>query len=99
MERRDDARRLVQANPELARELRIGRPDLPWQYGDGGLVDINRVPGYVLAASLGLTQQEVTNLTAARDKLGKFSTADELRDYAELPLGRVDELRDLMIFS
>jgi hypothetical protein len=62
-------------------------------------VDINRVPGYVLAASLSLTQQEVTNLIAARDKLGSFSTADELRDYAELPLGRIDELRDLMIFS
>jgi len=99
MERRSDARRLVQANPALARELRIGRPDLPRQYDDGGLVDINRVPGYVLAAALGLTQQEVTNLIAARDKLGEFSTADELRDHAELPPGRVDELRDLMIFS
>jgi len=99
MERRNDARRMVQANPALARELRIGRPDLPRQYDDGGLADINRVPGYVLAAALGLTQQEVTNLIAARDKLGKFSTADELRDYAELPPGRVDELRDLMIFS
>ena len=99
MERRSDARRVVQTNLALARELRIGRPDLPRQYDDGGLADINRVPGYVLAAALGLTQQEVTNLIAARDKLGSFSTADELRDYAELPLGRIDELRDLMIFS
>jgi hypothetical protein len=30
---------------------------------------------------------------------GKFTSADELRGYAELPPGRVDELRDLMIFS
>lgn len=99
MKRRSDARRMVQTNPALARELRIGRPDLPRQYDDGGLVDINRVPGYVLAASLGLTKEEVTNLIAARDKLGKFSTAEELRDYAKLPPGRVDALRDLMIFS
>jgi DNA uptake protein ComE-like DNA-binding protein len=99
MERRSDARRVVQTNPALARELQIGRPDLPRQYDDGGLVDINRVPGYVLAAALGLTREEVTNLIAARDKLGKFSTADELRENAELPPGRVDELRDLMIFS
>jgi len=70
-------RRVVQANPALARELRIGRPDLPRQYDDGGLVDVNRVPGYVLAASLGLTQQEVANLIAARDKLGNFGGADE----------------------
>ena len=34
---------MVQTNPALARELRIGRPDLPRQY-DGALVDINRVP-------------------------------------------------------
>jgi DNA uptake protein ComE-like DNA-binding protein len=99
IERRQDARHMVHANPALARELRIGRPDLPRQYDDGGLVDVNRVPGHVLAASLGLTQQEVTNLIAARGKLGKFTSADELRDYAELPPGRVDELRDLIIFS
>jgi SARP family transcriptional regulator, regulator of embCAB operon len=74
-------------------------PNLPRQYDDDGLVDINRMPGYVLAASLALTQQEVTNLIAARDKLGKFGSTDELRDYAELPPGRIDELRDLMIFS
>jgi hypothetical protein len=35
---------------------------------------------------------------AARDKLGKFSSADELCAYTELPPDRVDELRDLMIF-
>jgi hypothetical protein len=99
MERRKDARRVVETNPVLARELRIGRPDLPRQYDDGGLVDINRVPGYMLAASLELTEQDVTNLIAARDKLGKFISADELRDYAQLPPGRVDELRELMIFS
>jgi hypothetical protein len=99
IERRNEARRVVQTNPALARELRIGRPDLPRQYDDGGLVDVNRVPGYVLVAALGLTQQEVTNLVAARDKLGRFGTADELRDHAELPPGRVDELRDLLIFG
>ena len=99
IERRNDARRMVQTNPALARELRIGRPDLPRAYDDGGLVDVNRVPGYVLVAALGLTQQEVTNLTAARDRLGRFATTDELRDHAALPPGRIDELRDLMIFS
>ena len=99
MERRSDARRVVQTNLALARELRIGRPDLPRQYDDGGLADINRVPGYVLAAALALTPQEVTNLTAARDKLGRFATADELRDHADLPPGRIDELRDLIMFG
>ena len=64
IERRNHARHIVQADPALARELRIGRPDLPREYDDGGLVDVNRVPGAVLAAQLGLTQQEVTNVIA-----------------------------------
>ena len=99
IERRNHARHIVQADPALARELRIGRPDLPREYDDGGLVDVNRVPGAVLAAQLGLTQQEVTNVIAARDKLGRFTGADDLRDEGALSPGRVDELRDLMIFS
>ena len=48
-----------------ARELRIGRPELPREYDDGGLVDVNRVPGAALTAQLGLTQQEMTNVIAA----------------------------------
>jgi hypothetical protein len=35
--RRDEARRLAEADPLLARELRIGRPDLPRPYDYGGL--------------------------------------------------------------
>jgi hypothetical protein len=99
IERRNDARRPFQTNPALARELRIGRPDLPREYDDGGLVDVNRVPGAVLAAQFALTPQELTDLIAARDQLGRFAGADELRDHAQLSPGRVEELRDLMIFS
>jgi hypothetical protein len=99
IERRKDARQLAQTNPALARDLRIGRPDLPRDYDDGGLVDVNQVPDATLAAGLGLTPQEVTDVMAARGKLGRFASADELCAYTELSPDRVDELRDLMIFS
>jgi hypothetical protein len=33
----------------MAWELRIGRPDLPRVYDDGGLIDVNHVPPQVLA--------------------------------------------------
>jgi hypothetical protein len=99
MRRRTKAIKLITANPALARELRIGRPDLPREYDDGGLVDVNRVPGHVLASHLGLNPDEVASLLAARDKLGAFSSADELAAYAALSPDRVDELQDLMIFS
>ena len=99
IERRKDARHLLKTNPGLARDLRIGRPDLPREYDDGGLVDVNHVPGAVLAGQLGLSPAEVTDVLAARDKLGKFTSADELCAYTALAPDRVDELRELMLFS
>jgi hypothetical protein len=99
IERRKDARHLAETNPALARDLGIGRPDVPRSYDDGGLVDVNHVPGDVLAAHLGLAPAEVSDVLAARDKLGRFTSADELCAYTELAPDRVDELRDLMIFG
>jgi hypothetical protein len=99
IERRKQARRLVETDPALARDLHIGRPDLARDYDDGGLVDVNHVPAAVLAADLDLTPDEVTDVIAARDKLGKFTSADEVCAYTDLSPDRVDELRDLMIFG
>ena len=99
IERRKDARHLITTNPSLARDLRIGRPDLPREYDDGGLVDVNHVPAAVLAGPLSLSAAEVSDVLAARDKLGRFTSADELCAYTSLTPDRVDELRDLMIFG
>jgi hypothetical protein len=97
--RRKDARHLVDTNAALARDLMIGRPDLPRVYDDGGLVDVNHVPGFVLGSGLGLTEDEVRDVLTARRNLGRFSSADELCAYTQLSPGRVDELRELMIFT
>jgi hypothetical protein len=99
IERRNEARHLVATNPSLARDLRIGRPDLARDYDDGGLCDVNHVPGLFLATALGLARDEVADVLAARGRLGRFSSADELCAYTQLSPDRVDELRDLMIFT
>jgi len=99
IDRRRDARQLAASNPALARELKIGRPDLARDYDDGGLVDVNHVPGPVLAAQLSLAPAEASDVLAARDRLGRFTSADELSAYTALTPGRVDELRDLMLFG
>jgi len=99
LERRKEARRMVAAQPDLARDLKIGRPDLPRDYDDGGLVDVNHVPSTVLSAQLGLTPAEVTDVLTARERLGRFTSADELCAYTQLSPDRVDELRELMIFT
>jgi hypothetical protein len=54
--RRNDARELAAADPLMARELRIGRPDLPRTYDDGGLVDLNSAPAPVIAQVCQLDQ-------------------------------------------
>jgi hypothetical protein len=99
LERRKEARHLVATNPALARDLKIGRPDLPREYDDGGLVDVNHVPVGVFSSGLGLTPIEARDVLAARDKLGRFVSAEELCEYTQLSPDRVDELRDLMIFT
>ncbi len=99
IERRKDARHLVATNPALARDLMIGRPDLRRVYDDGGLVDVNHVPGGVLGPGLGLTREEEADVLAARANLGRFTSADELCAYTRLSPERVDELRELMIFT
>jgi hypothetical protein len=99
LERRKEARHLVATNPALARDLKIGRPDLPREYDDGGLVDVNHVPVGVYSSGLGLTPIEARDVLAARDKLGRFVSAEELCEYTQLSPDRIDDLRDLMIFT
>lgn len=95
--RRRAARRLARRHPARAARLSIGRPDLQRSYDDGGLVDINHAPDRALAEQLGMTQPEIDALHAARQRLRRFSSAEELSAYAQLPAHRVDELRDFVI--
>jgi hypothetical protein len=99
IQRRKEARELARADPELARELRIGRPDLPRDYDDGGLIDVNHVPVSTLASAFELTQDEAEALATARSHLGRFSSPEELSIYSRLPPDRIDAVRDLMFFG
>ena len=99
MRRRQQARELAASNPVLARELGVGRPDMPHDYDDGGLVDVNHVPGEVLRQSLGLTAAESAAIITVREQLGRFSGPEELTAYTELAPDRVDALRDWMLFA
>jgi hypothetical protein len=99
MQRRQEARELAKTNPVLARELRIGRPDMQRQYDDGGLVDVNHVPVEILTSALELTPQEAAAVATARTQLGKFTSPEELSVYADLAPARVDAFRDLVWFG
>ncbi|NMO91410.1 hypothetical protein [Actinomycetospora sp. TBRC 11914] len=92
--RRDEARRLAATDPLLARELRIGRPDLPREYDDGGLVDLNSAPAPVVAAVCGLEPAHAAGILAARHAAGRFVAVDDVFSWADLPVEVWDRVRD-----
>lgn len=93
--KREEARTLVARDPLLARDLRIGRPDLPRQYDDGGLVDINAAPSSVIAQSCGLDQHAAEQIERARRQHSiPFQSVDELLVVAELDVTVWDLVRE-----
>jgi hypothetical protein len=99
MKRREEAREIARRDPVLRSELRIGRPDVTRSYDDGGLVDMNQVPSWVLSSHLGLSPQEAAAVIAARANLGRFVSPAEVTQYAQLAPDRLDAIGDWMIFS
>jgi len=95
--RRADAAALAAKDPALAMDLRIGRPDLSRQYYDGGLVDVNHVDEATLVAHLGLSPESAKEVISARQRLGRFESADDLANFADLPPRVLDAVRDRVI--
>ena len=97
-QRREEARAIVARDSGLARELRIGRPDLPRQFDDGGLVDLNHAPAPVMVQLLGLSEADAAQVIEARDRIGGFSSAEEIIAYTDLSPTLVDGMRERLVF-
>lgn len=97
-QRRVEARRILERDPALARELRIGRPDLPRKFDDGGLVDVNHVPATILATLPGFTPELADRVVRVRDEHHGFNFVEELEAYANLPEALADELAERLLF-
>jgi DNA uptake protein ComE-like DNA-binding protein len=93
-ERRRKARELAERDPLLARELRIGRPDLPHEYDDGGLVDLNAAPAQAISATCGIDPGHAEGIVALREKVGGLNNVDELFVYTDLPPSCWERIRD-----
>ena len=87
-----------QVKGDLARELRIGRPDLPRQFDDGGLVDLNHVPAPVMVQQLGLAEAEAAQVVEARDHIGAFLSAEEVIAHTDLSPTLIDGIRERLVF-
>lgn len=97
-ESRDRYRRLVEQDRPLARSMHVGRPDVPRDYDDGGLVDLNSVPTAVLAHHAGVDHDEAARIVEMRGQLGRFVSVDEVLVYVDLPEPTANRLRDVAVF-
>jgi DNA-binding SARP family transcriptional activator len=95
--RREQALTLLDHHPRIARELRIGRPDLSRVFNDGGLVDINAVPEHILAALPGVTVPQAQRIVAHRQAVGDFTSVEDLITDGLLPVPTVRALSDVLI--
>ncbi len=93
---REEARGLAAADPRMARELRIGRPDLPRAYDDGGLVDLNSTPPSVIADVCEIELAVATLIADGRAQL-PFATIDDVFSLVDIPYPLWDRIRDRAI--
>ncbi len=96
-ERRKDARAVLARSPQLARDLRIGRPDLPRWYDDGFLVDVNSAPLALLASLPALGPVRAQRIVADRLTNGPVATVDELAHRGAVDAPVLARLRDTLI--
>ncbi|MDO3684603.1 BTAD domain-containing putative transcriptional regulator [Micromonospora sp. C28ISP2-4] len=96
--RREYARYLLYQYPSARDDLRIGRPDLPRAYDDGGLVDVNSVPDHVIAGLPGLTRSQAQHVVVDRRMRGPYTSMEELASRCLLPAAATDSLRELLVF-
>lgn len=95
---REQYRLLANDDPSLARSIGVGRPDLPRNLDDGGLLDLNSIPADRLGPLAGLSSDEADRVAGARQQLGRFTSVDEVAVYAELPDAAVTLLRERALF-
>lgn len=94
---RSDGRHLVATQPELAREVGVGRPDVPGS-NDYGLIDVNHCSAAALVRLPGVTDDMAKRIVDNRAGAGGFSSVEDVGMLLDLPPSTVDEMRDLAVF-
>jgi len=97
IERRAAGRHLLATRPALAREVGVGRPDIPGA-DDYGLVDVNHCPAAALIRLPGIGAGLADRIVSEREQAGGFSSVEDLGVLLDLPPATVDQIRDTAIF-
>ena len=90
---RERGRKLARQEPAKARQLGVGRPDLPNSF-DAELVDQNSAPAAVIASVAGVPLTIAERVVAARAETSGFSSVEDLDLMVDLPPAELGRLRD-----
>jgi DNA uptake protein ComE-like DNA-binding protein len=93
---RKQALELAHANPALAQEMGIGRPDKRGA-ADAGLVDMNNASVAALEKLPGIDDQLATRIVEARAQVGGFSSLEDLGSALDLDGDLVEKLRGKVV--
>jgi hypothetical protein len=95
---RQQYRNLIGRDPNLARSINVGRPDLQRTYSDGGLLDVNGLPAEALSKFGCLPIDEAQRVVETRQRIGRLSSVDEVVAYANLSEATIARLRETAVF-
>jgi len=92
------ARQLVRDDPERARQLGVGRPDVLGSF-DAGLVDLNSAPALVITSVSGIDAETAERIVETRERLGStFSSLEDMDLVLDLPENVLAKLHDAAVF-
>jgi DNA uptake protein ComE-like DNA-binding protein len=94
---RREALNLARANPALAKEVGIGRPDRP-DADPAGLVDVNNASVTALLGLPGIDGDIATEIVETREKVGGFASLEDCGETLDLDGGVVEGLRGRVVF-
>jgi hypothetical protein len=95
--RRAEGRHLLSSQPALAKEIGLGRPDLPGS-DDYGLVDVNHCLPVGLERLPGVDKALAMQIAHQRAQCGGFSSVEDLGMLLNLGPDEVDNMRDVAVF-
>ena len=93
LKKRHEALKIAEENPDLAREMGIGKPG-----GPGGLVDVNSASPHALERLPGIDAATAQRIVTLRTDVGEFSSLADLGMTAELDAAVVEDLRGRVVF-
>lgn len=94
---RREAQRLAHEEPAVARELGVGRPDVPGA-NSMGVVDVNHASAGALATLPGVDDQKAGEIVAAREEIDGFSSLEDCGGVLGLDADVVEDLRPFVVF-